>query len=114
MSFGKPTIGTGYGGNTQFMNADNSYVIPYALTEIGKGAGPYPADAHWAEPDVNAAAAAMRRVFDNREEAAQIGERGRQWLGEHFTVERAGEFVERRFAELHADPAELAAAEPAT
>jgi glycosyltransferase involved in cell wall biosynthesis len=77
MALGKPVIATGYSGNLEFMNADNSYLVPYSLARVGKLAGPYTADAHWATPDVAEASRLMRHVFEHREEAAGVGQRGR-------------------------------------
>lgn len=33
MSYGKPVIATGYSGNLEFMNINNSFLVPYELTE---------------------------------------------------------------------------------
>ena len=52
MWLGKPVIATGYSGNLDFMTAENSLLVDYRLVRIGPGAGPYPADARWADPDV--------------------------------------------------------------
>ncbi len=40
---GKPVIATGYSGNLDFMNADNSYLVDHRLVPIGPGHDPYPA-----------------------------------------------------------------------
>ena len=77
MSAGIPAIATGWSGNLAFMDAENSILVPYELREVGPDAAPYPPDAVWAEPDVEAAAAAMRRLFDDRAAAAALGARGR-------------------------------------
>ncbi len=57
MALGKPAIATGYSGNLAFMDADSSYLVPYALTELEQEVGPYPAGTVWAEPDLDVAAA---------------------------------------------------------
>jgi glycosyltransferase involved in cell wall biosynthesis len=76
MLLGKPVIATGYSGNTDFMTPDNSWPVRYELQPIGEGADPYPAEAEWAEPDLEHAAACLRAVFDDREEAARRAARG--------------------------------------
>lgn len=73
MALGKPVIATGYSGNMDFMNDHNSFLIPYRHVQIGPGSEPYPADVVWAEPDIDAAAQAIRRV---REEPDEAGRRG--------------------------------------
>ena len=62
MGHGHPVIATGYSGNLAFMTADNSWLIPYAYTAVGGDSAIYPAGARWAEPDLDAAAGAMREV----------------------------------------------------
>ncbi len=79
MYLGKPVIATGYSGNLDFMNSENSLLVDHELVAIGENAPPYPADGRWAEPDVEHASSLMREVFDHRQEA---GERGRRAAGD--------------------------------
>lgn len=65
MSLGKPCIATGYSGNLEFMTPENSWLIPYQTVAVGAGALPYPPHHTWAEPDIPAAAAAMKEVFSS-------------------------------------------------
>ena len=77
MAYGKPVIATNYSGNVDFMHQGNSHLIPFKLVPISKGCDPYPVDAKWADPDIDAAAAAMRRVFNDPTAARVLGERAR-------------------------------------
>jgi glycosyltransferase involved in cell wall biosynthesis len=77
MAVGTPVIATGYSGNTAFMDEHNSYLIPYDLVSVGPGSAPYPPHARWAEPDLAAAAAAMRHVWEHPDEARQVADRAR-------------------------------------
>ena len=61
MCLGKPVIATAYSGNLDFMTKSNSLLVDYRMVPIGSGANPYPPDGLWAEPDVDHAAALMRR-----------------------------------------------------
>ncbi len=76
MSQGKPVIGTNYSGNLEFMNSDNTLLVDYVMTELDHDSGPYEKGTRWAEPDVAHAAKLMRWVYQNREQAAAMGERG--------------------------------------
>jgi glycosyltransferase involved in cell wall biosynthesis len=78
MALGKPTIATGYSGNLEFMTASNSWLIPFRLTPVPSGCAPYAAGSSWAEPDIIAAAGAMREVFENRAEAGKRGSQAKQ------------------------------------
>ena len=77
MAFAKPVIATGYSGNLEFMSSANSHLVPYELTTIPAGCDPYPEGGEWAEPDLEAAAALMRRVYEHPADARELGERAR-------------------------------------
>ena len=100
MALGKPAIATGYSGNLAFMNEENSYLVPYRLTTIPEGVGPYPAGALWAEPDLDAAARLMRRAFENPEEARARGRLARETILDRLSVERAARFLSTRLPEI--------------
>ena len=65
MARGIPVVGTGWSGNLEFMDARNSALVPYQLVQVNDSAGIY-SGSHWAEPDVAAAATALRRLADDR------------------------------------------------
>lgn len=75
MAHGKPVIATGYSGNLEFMDDTNSRLVPFTLVRVPTGCDPYPSDARWAEPDVEAAAAAMREIVEDPALARTLGER---------------------------------------
>jgi glycosyltransferase involved in cell wall biosynthesis len=99
MYLGKPVIGTGYGGNLEFMNAENSLLVNYSLVELEETYGPYEQGTHWAEADVEHAATLMRWAYEHRSESEALGARGsasiRQTLDPRITareiVRRVGE-----------------------
>ncbi len=62
MWLGTPVIATRYSGNLDFMNDDNSLLIDFDLVNVEHGEGVYPSSAKWAAPDLDQAAAAMRRI----------------------------------------------------
>ncbi|MDR1778029.1 MAG: glycosyltransferase [Desulfovibrio sp.] len=70
MSFGKPAIATGYSGNMEYMNEENSFPVPCSI-------GPVSAEQCekiplfrpgmvWADVDMPALASTMRRVAEGR------------------------------------------------
>jgi glycosyltransferase involved in cell wall biosynthesis len=67
MASGKPVVATAYGGNTEFMSEENSYLVNWKPTPVGAGVEHYPAAASWAEPDVEHAARLLRAVRDDSE-----------------------------------------------
>ena len=76
MALGKPVIGTGFGGNVDFMTPANSWLVDYEETLVGPEGENYPAHGTWAEPDLDHAAELMREVWEEREEASARAERG--------------------------------------
>jgi glycosyltransferase involved in cell wall biosynthesis len=73
MYLGKPVIATGYSGNLDFMNRDNSLLVDYRMVPLRNGDYPYWKGQQWADADVAHAARLMRQVFDDREFARRIG-----------------------------------------
>jgi len=100
MACGKPVIATAYSGNLEFMNDENSYLVPFEMVKIGPGADPYPEDGTWADPDIGRAAELMRRVYESPDEARQRGEQGRSEIRENRSVERAANFIRSRLHEI--------------
>jgi glycosyltransferase involved in cell wall biosynthesis len=75
MAHGKPVIATAYSGNLEFMDDTNSVLVPFELVDVPEGCDPYPSSARWAEPDIDAAAEAMRTIASDPVLARTIGER---------------------------------------
>jgi glycosyltransferase involved in cell wall biosynthesis len=93
---GKPVIATRFGGNMEYMSDENSYLVDYKPTLVGEGVYPYPPDGVWAEPDLDRAAALMRRVFSEREEAQSKGRLARAEMISRHSPDVAGAVMERR------------------
>jgi glycosyltransferase involved in cell wall biosynthesis len=108
MSYGKPVIATGYSGNLTFMDEENSYLVPYSLTEVPADCGPYPAEARWAEPDVEHAATLMRQVWANRDEAFERGRRARHDIATRHSFDRTADFIVQRTDDVHSESATTA------
>jgi hypothetical protein len=84
------------------MDSANSYLVPYDLVDVPASWWAYTPGATWAEPDVDAAAEVMRRVWEDPDEARALGERARDEMLERFPPSRTADFVERRLDELRA------------
>ncbi len=100
MYFGRPVIATGYSGNLDFMNVENSYLVDYDLVPIGPASDPYPADGQWADPDLDHAARLMREVFEDREKSREIGARGAADIRRTHSRNAAGATMRRRLEEI--------------
>ena len=100
MLLGKPTIATAYSGNLDFMTPANSYLVRFDKTTIAEDIPPYPKGCVWAEPSVEHAAELMRRVYDEREEAAALARRGQADLTALLSPEASGRRMAARLAEI--------------
>jgi glycosyltransferase involved in cell wall biosynthesis len=106
MAIGKPVIGTGYSGNLDFMGPENSFLVRCEPTKVGPDCEIYPADGEWAEPDTEHAAELMRRVYENPEEAAALGERAREDIAKQLSPEATGAAMRRRLEEREGEAGE--------
>ncbi len=78
MALGKPVIATRYSGNLDFMDDENSLLVPFTYTSVPEGTPAYPAGAPWAEPDLTFAAGCMRELASDPEWGRRMGERARR------------------------------------
>lgn len=99
MYFGRPVIATSYSGNLDFMTAENSFLVPHTMVEIGDDAPPYPPDGEWAEPDVEFAARVMSDVYNDPQGAAELGKRAADDIRRTHSLEATCEAIETLVAE---------------
>jgi hypothetical protein len=100
MVIGKPVIATGYSGNVDFMNNENSYLVDYTIGRVGPDCEIYPPDGEWADPSVEHAAELMRRVFSEPAEAAAKGEKAAADVGSLLSASATGRRMRDRLAQL--------------
>ncbi|HEX2784562.1 MAG TPA: glycosyltransferase, partial [Ilumatobacteraceae bacterium] len=93
MWLGTPTIATRYSGNLDFMNDENSLLIEAELVHVEHGEGVYPPTSRWAAPDLDEAAAAMRRVASDGELRSQLAVAGRQSMERQPTLAETGRLI---------------------
>ena len=66
MLLGRAVVATGWSANVEFMDSGNSILLPYALVPAVDPQDTYTlTGARWADADVDAAAAALRRLRDD-------------------------------------------------
>ncbi|WP_298181318.1 glycosyltransferase [Saccharomonospora sp.] len=90
---GMPVIATAYGGTTEFFDTAVGWRIPYERAEVGPGWKPYQADGVWADPDLDAAAEAMRQVADDPAEARRRGKAAREHILRTRSMDAATEWI---------------------
>jgi glycosyltransferase involved in cell wall biosynthesis len=80
MSLGKVVVATGYSGNMDFMNPDNSCPVPHRLVPVTSTEASFALEVGrpgqvWAEPDVAAAAAQLRALAGDASRRRELGAR---------------------------------------
>jgi glycosyltransferase involved in cell wall biosynthesis len=100
MAAGKPVVATDYGGNAEFMSIENSYPVPWRLTQVGPAVEHYPAEASWAEPDIAEAARLLRDVRDHPQEAARRVHYARLTIERTLAPRVVGAHMRRRLEDL--------------
>jgi len=100
MALGKPVIATRWSGNLEFMDDGNSCLVDYTLVPVKEGEYPDSAGASWAEVDLDAAAAAMRRLADAPDLAREIGRKGQCDVRSRLSATRAADAFMRQFAAM--------------
>jgi glycosyltransferase involved in cell wall biosynthesis len=108
MAMGLPTIGSRWGGNLDFMNDGNSWLVDGELVPVAEDAELFPTHLtrghNWFEPDVDSLAAALREVASGGDGVRARAAGARTELIERFgtdaiverIVELAGDLYERR------------------
>jgi glycosyltransferase involved in cell wall biosynthesis len=86
MFLSKPVIATNYGGNTDFMNHDNSLLLKYKMTEVINDFGPYKKGWLWAEPDFEQAVEYMKKLYYDRAFATNLGEKAYYSVKEQYSM----------------------------
>jgi glycosyltransferase involved in cell wall biosynthesis len=96
MYLGKPTIGTNWSANTDFMDNQNSCLVDYELIQVGKDYGPYKANQYWADPDIEHASTFMKRLVSDAEYYHQTSSAGELSIKRDYSPTVVGELIKKR------------------
>lgn len=102
MSLGKPVVATDYSGSTDYLDESTGFPVRWRRTTLPETARDYEAGTSWAEPDEDHAVEMLRRVVQDRDEAARRGEAGRRRIAELYAPEVAGRQLASRLESLRA------------
>lgn len=100
---GNPVIGTNCGGNLEFMDKDNSYLVDCQMTYVS-GMSTFNAwylgNQQWAEPSPVHATELMRNVYENREEARSKGLRLQENIKSNFSWDTVADIMVERLSKV--------------
>ena len=93
MWLGTPTIATRYSGNMLFCTDDNCALIDAGRSAVVAGDGYLPAGAEWAEPDLDQAADAMRRMLTDEVWRVSLIAAGRATMAAQPSLAETGRHI---------------------
>lgn len=97
MSLSVPVVVTDYSATSEFCNTDNALLIPYHLVKVPPSQVDVDAYHHvstWAEPDTDAAAEALKRLYHDPELRKRLGENGKHFIENYFSPENFKKSIE--------------------
>ncbi len=89
MPLGKPVIVTDYSSTTEFCKADNAMLVPYKMVKIHKDQldhESYKNVTMWAEPDCDAAAEALLRLYNDKGLRTTLGNSAKRFIDAYFSI----------------------------
>jgi glycosyltransferase involved in cell wall biosynthesis len=96
MLLGKPVITTDYSGTADFATPETALLVDYELVLVGEDEYPGASGQVWAEPDIEQAAAAMRRISADPVLASRLGRAGRELIRRRYAPRLVGmRYIER-------------------
>jgi glycosyltransferase involved in cell wall biosynthesis len=100
MFLGKPVIATGYSGNLDFMNDENSCLVSYDLVPLTEGQYPHWCGQVWAQPDIDQAVGYMLKLLSDRNYGRGIGTAASRYLRTFFSYRAIGLQYKKRIDEI--------------
>ena len=101
MSLGKSVIVTNWSGSTDYTDASHCIPIDYELITLAQDYGPYLKGQRWADPSLEQASAAMRRLADDPDLARELGTRAKEFIEAEFSPRAVGEKIKSRLADIN-------------
>ncbi|MFA9192261.1 glycosyltransferase [Flavobacterium sp. FZUC8N2.13] len=96
----KIVIGTGYSGNLEFMNAQNSFLVPYQLITKDEDAGFIKKGYQYAEPDIDNSKKILKFVYANYNNLEDIKLNAKQSIENSFSKKAIGDLMNSRLAKI--------------
>ena len=98
MAMGKPVVCTNWSSTTEFCKPDCTIPISYRMVPVPPNQVDHPyyqQVKEWAEPDVDAAAAALRRLYENSKLRDELGRMAAVSIKEQFSTSNFKKSIEK-------------------
>jgi 2-polyprenyl-3-methyl-5-hydroxy-6-metoxy-1,4-benzoquinol methylase len=89
-SRGKPVVATAFGGPLEYLKPESAYLVPYQLAPVRQPYLYYHPTMRWAQPDVGAASAKLRCIYEHREDARRRAAGAVDRIRGAYSTERVG------------------------
>ncbi|WPO91504.1 glycosyltransferase [Chryseobacterium sp. HR92] len=96
MAYGKIVVGTGYSGNLDFMNVNNSFLIQYNFIKTSNTKGLIDEGLTLAKPSLKDAVEKLQYIKNNFENLTAIKENAKSQIAENFSIQSIGELFKIR------------------
>ncbi len=100
MGYGGVVLSTDYSATKEFVNETNGCPVPCRRIRTRRDHGIYRAGTVWAQPDEDAAAAMLRRLYENPALRRQLGEEAVKTVREKLSAAAIGERIRRRIGSI--------------
>jgi glycosyltransferase involved in cell wall biosynthesis len=103
MARGKSCIVTNYSGNTDFTSEENSVPIGFSMIKVEGDQYPYGEGQWWADPNLDEAVAAMRKVVSDSALVRRLSDAARDYVAVHLSPEQIGRRMRQRLYQARAE-----------
>ncbi|MCR4641017.1 MAG: glycosyltransferase family 4 protein [Lachnospiraceae bacterium] len=98
MGYGGVVISTDHSATREFVNQENGCPVPCRLVRTTRDYGIYRAGTVWAQPDEEAAAVMLRRLYEDPALRRKLGAAAEKTIKEKLSAASIGERIRRRIA----------------
>ena len=98
MAYGGVVVSTDHSATAEFVNEENGCPVPCRLLRTARDYGIYRAGTVWAQPDEEAAAAMLRRLYEDPALRRKLGAEAEKTIKEKLSAAAIGERIRRRIA----------------
>lgn len=98
MAYGKIVVGTGYSGNLDFMNVNNSFLVQYDFIKTSNTKGLIDEGLTLAKPRLGDAIQKLQYIKDNFDSLNNIRESAKSQIENNFSLESIGELFKIRLS----------------
>lgn len=98
MSYGKIVVGTGYSGNLDFMNVNNSFLVQYSFIKTSNTKGLIAEGLTLAKPDLQDATQKLLYIKNNFGSLHAVKESAEAQIRDHFSLEAIGNLLQIRLS----------------